>query len=184
MRGSSCSQLVFFIMKQTGVQSVGPSPGSDGPLSGSSENVTWVSNHVKLSIDGAGQHSLEHPELVLTWLGSLVTTPGLYLNIAQRRVVGADAGPVRARRFPLGGVDNSISQASIGAPWGLSCRSSAPSSSCHSVLDTVVVHHPLTTFCNRIIYQIIQTIRQDKSLPSRLIRWRFLSPESPNMSIF
>ena len=60
MSGSPCSQLVLFIMKQTGVQSVGSSPGSDGPLTGSSENVAGVSNDVELSIDGTGQHSLEH----------------------------------------------------------------------------------------------------------------------------
>ena len=60
VRGSPRAELVLFIMKQTGVQSVGPSPGSDGPLPGSTKNVAWVSNDVKLSIDGAGQYSLEH----------------------------------------------------------------------------------------------------------------------------
>ena len=59
MRGSPCSQLVLFIMKQTGVQSVGTRPGRDGPLACSTEDVTWVSNDVELSIDRAGQHSLE-----------------------------------------------------------------------------------------------------------------------------
>ena len=59
MGGSPCSELVLFIMKQTGVQSVGTRPGSDGPLSGPTQNVTWVSNHVKLSIDRAGENSLE-----------------------------------------------------------------------------------------------------------------------------
>ena len=64
MRGSPSSQLVLFIMKQTGVQRVGPSPGGDGPLAGSTQNVTWVSNHVELSIDGAGQYGLQHRESV------------------------------------------------------------------------------------------------------------------------
>ena len=54
MRGSPCAELVLFIMQQTGVQSVGASSGGDGPLAGSTQDVTWVSNHVKLSIDRAG----------------------------------------------------------------------------------------------------------------------------------
>ena len=64
VRGSPCSQLVLFIMKQTGVQSVGAGPGRDGSLTGPTQHVTWVSNHVELSIDGAGQHGLQHRESV------------------------------------------------------------------------------------------------------------------------
>ena len=60
MRGSPCSEFVLFVVKQAGVQSVGTRPGSDGPLSGAAQNVTWVSNHVELPIDRTGQHSLQH----------------------------------------------------------------------------------------------------------------------------
>ena len=96
MRGSSCSQLVLFIMKQTGVQSVGTRPGSDGPLACSTENVTWVSNHVKLSIDRAGQDSLEQGELVLpgnSWPGLTCTLLSAELLELMLVLVGLDVSP-------------------------------------------------------------------------------------------
>ena len=59
VRGSPRAELVLFIMQEAGVQGVGAGPGRDGPLSRSTEDVTRVTDHVKLSIDRAGQHRLQ-----------------------------------------------------------------------------------------------------------------------------
>ena len=59
VRGSPRAELVLFIMQEAGVQGVGAGPGRDGPLSRSPEDVPRVTDHVKLSIDRAGQHRLQ-----------------------------------------------------------------------------------------------------------------------------